>query len=139
MKLIFMFVLITISGCINHQGNYNHKPISKEDSEDFTIFNSMFYSDSNFQNSRIIKPLKGTIKNWDDDVIKEESWINKEVIVTPKERFMQVYNNLKVDLIKNDTIVIEKYWIEQSGFLIEKCFILKSGKWYLYSYNISNL
>jgi hypothetical protein len=86
-----------------------------------------------------LKPLKGKIIEWDDDIVKEETWDNKKVTITPKEKFLQVYKNLKTDLIKKDTVVIEKYWIEQSGFLVERRFILQYGKWYLYSYDISNL
>jgi len=139
MRNFLILLLAIITGCINSQEKSNQTTLNQTASEDFSFFYSKFYSDTSYQNERILKPLKGTIKAWDDDVAKEESWDNKKVTVTPKEKFLQVYKNLKTDLIKKDTVVIEKYWIEQSGFQVEKRFILQSGKWYLFSYDISNL
>jgi hypothetical protein len=139
MRYILVFLLAITVGCINSQERINRAVSRQIVSEDFSFFYSRFYSDTNYQNARILKPLKGTIKSWNDDFIKEEGWDNKKVTVTAKEKFMQIYINLKTDLIKKDTIVIEKYWIEQSGFQVERKFILKSGKWYLFSYDISNL
>ncbi len=139
MRNILILLLVITTGCINSQEKSKHSTLNLTVSEDFSFFYTKFYSDTSYQSKRILKPLKGTIKAWDDDVVKEESWDNKKVTITPKVKFLQVYKNLKTDLIKKDTIVIEKYWIEQSGFQIEKKFILQSGKWYLYSYDISNL
>jgi hypothetical protein len=139
MKNILILLLAITTGCINSQEKSNQTILNQPVSEDFSFFYSKFYSDTSYQNLRILKPLKGTIKAWDDDVVKEESWDNKKITVTPKESFLQVYKNLKTDLIKKDTVAIEKYWIEQSGFQVEKRYILQSGKWYLYSYDISNL
>lgn len=138
MKYIFALLLLVVFGCSNLTQRSNNG-IKESVAEDFTTFSAKFYNDINFQRERIIKPLQGTIKAWDDDVVKVETWDKIKISVAPKEEFMQVYKNLKTNLIKNDAEVIEKYWIEQSGFIIEKKFILKSGKWYLESYNISNL
>jgi len=139
MRTILLIVFVITSGCINSQKNSKQTSLAQIMPEDFSFFYSKFYNDTSYQNERILKPLKGSIKTWDDDVVKEETWDNKKITVTSKEKFIQIYKNLKTDLIKKDTVVIEKYWIEQSGFLVEKCFILKSGKWYLYRYDISNL
>ncbi|MDX9882845.1 MAG: hypothetical protein RBS73_12335 [Prolixibacteraceae bacterium] len=139
MRNILILLLAVTIGCINSQEKSNQTTLSQTVSEDFSFFYSKFYSDTNYQNERILKPLKGTKKSWDDDVVKEEAWDNKKVTVTPKEKFLQIYKNLKTDLIKKDTVVIEKFWIEQSGFHVEKRFIIQSGMWYLYSYDISNL
>lgn len=139
MRNILLLLFAITAGCINSQEKSNQTTLSQTVPEDFSFFYSRFYSDTSYQSERTIKPLRGTIKGWDDDVVKEESWDNKKVTVTPKEKFLQIYKGLKSDLIKKDTVVIEKYWIEQSGFQVEKMFILKSGKWYLYSYDISNL
>lgn len=136
--VLLLLVLITI-GCINSKEKINQTTVRQNASEDFSFFYSKFYSDTGFQSERILTPLKGIIKAWDKDVIKEESWAKKIVTVTPKEKFFQIYKNLKTDLIVKDTVVIERYWIEQSGFQLEKKYILRSGKWYLYSYDISNL
>jgi len=139
MRTILLLLFVITSGCINSQEQSKQTSLNQTVPEYFSYFYSKFYSDTSYQNERILKPLKGIIKAWDDDVVKEESWDNKKVTITSKEKFLQVYKNLKTDLIKKDSVVIEKYWIEQSGFLVEKRFILKSGKWYLYSYDISNL
>ena len=139
MRKFFILFFLIIVGCSNPPGENTQPSCQEKMAEGFSLFYSKFYNDINFQHERILAPLKGTITTWDDDIIKEESWDNKEITVTPKEKFLEVYKNLKTNLIKKDNIVIEKYWIEQSGFLIEKTFILKSGKWYLYSYNISAL
>ncbi len=139
MKKIFVCFVLVVFGCSNPTQRINNKAINEVVIQDFNSFYSKFYNDSSFQHERILRPLKGTIKAWENDSVKEESWNNKRIIVTPKENFMQVYKNLKTDLIKRDSSAIEKYWIDQSGFIIEKKFILKSNKWYLYIYNISNL
>jgi hypothetical protein len=88
MRNILIVILFAITtGCINSHEKRNQTILSQTFSEDFTFFYSKFYSDTSFQSERILKPLKGTIKTWDDDVVKEESWDNKKVIVTPKEKF----------------------------------------------------
>ena len=80
--------------------------------EQFSDFYMKFYNDNNFQKSRIILPLKGIIKTWKEDIIKEESWKNKKITVTPKDVFLKKYDNLKTSMINKDSIIIEKYWIE---------------------------
>jgi hypothetical protein len=40
---------------------------------------------------------------------------------------------------KGNEICIEKIFIENSGFSMERKFILRERKWYLKEYNISNL
>ena len=139
MKNILIFLLIFIAGCINTQEKSKQTTLNPATTEDFSYFYSKFYSDTSFQNTRTLKPLKGIIRAWNEDVVIEENWDNKKITITPKEKFYQIYKNLKTDLIINDSVVIEKYWIEQSGFVVEKRFISQSGKWYLYSYDISNL
>lgn len=139
MKNLLILLLVITTGCNNSQEKSKQTILNQTVSEDFSSFYSKFYSNTSYQNERILKPLKGKIIEWDDDIVKEETWDNKKVTITSKEKFLQVYKNLKTDLIKKDTVVIEKYWIEQSGFLVERRFILQYGKWYLYSYDISNL
>lgn len=138
-----MLCLIIIS--CNNKKNFifedlNNKNSNIQAAEDFNLFYTKFYIDTIFQKQRILKPLKGTIKSIDeDDKLIEESWLKNKITITAKEEFKKVYKNLKTDLIKSDTLIIEKYWIEQSGFSVEKKYILNSGKWFLYSYNITNL
>lgn len=140
MKRFLLLLFIIYFGCANSQQENRKTSFDKvKISEDFFSFYEKFYNDTVFQNKRILRPLKGIIKTWYDDVIKEESWDNKEIRLTPKEKYLHVYKNLKTDLMINDTIVVEKFWIEQSGFFIEKVYIIQTGRWYLYSYDISNL
>jgi hypothetical protein len=139
MKRILIFLLAITTACTNSPEKSKHETLSQSVSEDFSSFYLKFYNDTSYQNERILKPLKGKIKAWDDEIVKEESWDNKKVTITPKEIFLQVYKNLKTDIVKKDTVVIEKYWIEQSGFYVEKRFVLRSSKWYLFSYDITNL
>jgi len=129
-----MSLIIVFIGCANKDR------AQKEKNEDFSSFYQKFYTDTIFQDSRILKPLEGTIKSWnDEDVVREESWINRKIRITPKEKFLESYKNLKTELLKSDSSVAEKYWIDQSGFFVRRKFILKKGKWYLFSYDISNL
>ena len=138
-KILFLIVTICF-GCANSD-HENKSTLTDEvkTSEKFSTFYQKFYNDSSFQQQRILKPLKGTIKSWGNNEVKVETWDNNEITVTPKDGFMQIYKNLKTDLIVTDNSAIEKYWIEQSGFIIEKVFKKQSGKWYLYSYDITNL
>jgi hypothetical protein len=139
MKKILTILIVIMAACHSINDN-NSKVISKMNiSEDFDNFYSKFYIDKTFQHERILLPLKGIIKSWDNDEVKEDTWEGKEIIITPEQEFSNVYKNLKVELSKKDTVAIENFWIENSGFRIERIFILRDSKWFLYSYNISNL
>jgi hypothetical protein len=139
-KSLLFFLFLVIAGCINLQYTNNQTAKNKITNEDFNTFSIKFYADTIFQQSRILKPLKGIIKYWNDnETVKEKSWGKNKITITSKEIFLKVYKNLKTELILTDTLVTEKYWLEQSGFHVEKQFLLKEGNWYLYRYDISNL
>jgi len=42
-------------------------------------------------------------------------------------------------LVMSDSMVTEKFWIDQSGFKVERRFKLKDGKWYLVYYDDINM
>lgn len=140
MKYFLIFLICIIPGCINSQEKRN---LNQTVSEDFSSFYSRFYSDSTFQRERTLNPLEGKILSWDDnDVVREEFWTNLKgvVKVEPKEYFLKlVSEKVKSELIKKDTLVVERYWAENSGFEIIKKYILRSDKWYLYYYYFSYL
>ncbi len=140
MNKLFLLAAIVIIGCTNAKEEAS-KTLQKDSIENFTGFYDAFYKDTNFQNSRIIYPLKGEIKSWDEnDKPNTETWpLGEKIIVVSKEALLNEYKNLKTTLEKMNSSVIEKLWIEQSGFYIEREFILKSGKWYLNRYDFSNV
>jgi hypothetical protein len=41
--------------------------------------------------------------------------------------------------VRTDSFVTETFWIDQSGFKVERRFALKDGKWYLVYYDDINL
>ena len=137
MKYLQIVFLVVLLGCGNKKvyQNASHQ-ISNED---FSEFYAMFFEDTVFQKERIILPLKGNIKTWVGDSIKEDTWVGKDIVVTAKEVFVDSYSNLKTDLIDLDSIYIEKYWLDQSGFIIEREYVRNNGLWYLSRYDISNL
>ena len=123
------------------QGNVSAVAKSKsiltvDSAETFSTFNERFHRDSSFQLSRIAFPIGGhyaegeyshewTDKNW--ELLKEPV---AETATT------QEY---KHGFQKTDTTVIEKYWIEESGFKVERRFKKIGGKWYLTYYDEINL
>lgn len=99
--------------------------------ETFDSFNERFHSDSSFQLSRIAFPIGGryadgenshewTVRNW--ELLKEPV---KETVETTE---------YKHSLQQTDSTVVEKYWIEDSGFKTERHFGKKGGKWFLTYY-----
>lgn len=137
MRLIIFCIQFIFLICCGNKSNLGIQD-NRKHIEDFDVFYSRFFQDSTFQRGRINLPLKGSIKYNDGTSIKKESWDGKEVIITPKKDFFKEYKNLTYDLIKSDTLVVEKMWIKNSGFSVERYFKQKSGKWYLDKYNINN-
>jgi hypothetical protein len=113
--------------------------------EDFGQFLKVFYTDSLFQMSRIVFPLKGErnidvpitatnvlgdsiIDGWgkrDWRMLTDTYFPNKDTIIT-------IDNNRYVRKTKrtNKSVVIDTY-IEDSGFSVKEIFALKKKKWYL--------
>ena len=115
--------------------NYEIKNTANE-IESFDEFNMRFHTDSIFQLARINFPIGGksidghekhdwTLKNWQmlkNFVVEKSS--NKEY---------------KHSLSKTDTLIVEKYWIPESGFQVERKFKRINNKWFLIFYNDVNL
>jgi hypothetical protein len=105
-------------------------------SENFEEFNNKFHSDSDFQLSRIKFPLKGELTTSDGiSIWTKKNWSFITVRVSEKQKDKEFKYNLK----KSDSIVIEKYWIENTGFSIERKFELIDNNWFLVYYNELNV
>ena len=137
MKFVQIAFLALIVGCGNSQAPRNS--VAEEPTEEFESFYTRFYSDTSFQNSRIILPLEGTIRSWEGDGIIEDTWAKQKISITDKGVYMNQYQNLKVEIKKVNSSYIERYWLENSGFFIEREFVIREGKWCLSRYDISNI
>jgi len=113
--------------------------------ESFEQFIKVFYTDSLFQVSRIMFPLKGErnidvpitatnvlgdsiITGWgkrDWRMLTDTYFPNKDTVIT-------INNERYVRKIKkgNKSVVIDTY-IEDSGFSVKEIYALKKNKWYL--------
>jgi len=113
--------------------------------ESFEQFIKVFYTDSLFQVSRIVFPLKGErnidvpitatnvlgdsiITGWgkrDWRMLTDTYFPNKDTVIT-------INNERYVRKIKkgNKSVVIDTY-IEDSGFSVKEIYALKKNKWYL--------
>jgi hypothetical protein len=104
------------------------KSVSSDHLESFETFNIRFHSDSVFQISRINFPLEGKLvdgfekQNWNS-----ENWKLMKTPVTDKISL----SGYKHSLRKTDEEVIEKFWIDNSGFKVERKFKRINGKWFL--------
>lgn len=106
-------------------------------SENFEEFNQHFHSDSVFQLSRIKFPVEGIHRDgWEEYKWTKENW---EILKNPVTKSNPFPNEYKHQLISSDTLVIEKYWIEDSGFQCERKFQLIKDKWFMVSYYDMNL
>ena len=110
--------------------------LTADTTETFATFNERFHRDSAFQISRIAFPIGGhyaeaehshawTAKNW--ELLKEP------VSETPDT------TEYRHNIQKSDTTVIEKYWLENSGFKTERHFKKIDGKWFLTYYDDINM
>lgn len=110
--------------------------VSNSSKESFETFNRKFHNDRSFQMSRINFPLEGVfVDGVENHKWNKDNWefIQAEVSENPKSE------EFEHSLIKTDDMVVEKYWIEDAGFKIERHFKLKNGKWYLVYYDDINM
>jgi len=112
------------------------KSISSNHSENFEEFNRQFHSDSIFQLSRINFPIEGKLI----EGFEKQNWTSKnwELMKIPVLEKSSLYN-YKHSVRKTDEVVVEKFWIENSDFLVERRFKKIDGKWFLIYYNDINL
>ena len=104
--------------------------------ESFDKFNARFHNDSSFQVSRVEFPIGG--KYVDDLVSRIWSADTWEILITPVSAITDT-TQYKHSLVRTHSFVTEKFWIDQSGFKVERRFALKGGKWYLVYYDDINL
>jgi hypothetical protein len=121
---IIMSIIITLlitGGC----ESLKHSVFNKK--EEFDTFNEKFHDDSSFQLSRVDFPIKGYfIENNEEKKWTKENWmIHKTPVGKTKE------GQFEVEVIKKEDTVIEKIWIKNSEFYVERRFRRKDGKWYL--------
>jgi hypothetical protein len=135
-KFTFTLLLLLLVGC-NSGGN---QPSSQK-TEDYDEFIDRFYSDSVFQQSRVSLPLDGKILEWDneEDVVVESNWLDREPEITGYETVKVTVEGSLQSFIRQQDSVVESIYLENSGFLLVRTFVLKSGCWYLTRYDISYL
>jgi hypothetical protein len=148
---LFLSTLLFTVSCSNESEKNDKKTASKIEetsieknkveeekivSENFEEFNNKFHSDSDFQLSRIKFPLKGKLTT--SDGISD--WTKKNwSFITVKVSEKQKDKEFKYSLKKSDSLVIEKYWMEDTGFSIERKFELIDNNWFLVYYNELNV
>lgn len=125
---IFISIAILLTSCNN---------LTTDEDEKFAVFNLKFHSDSLFQMSRIKFPIGGKkIDGWETrEVWSTKNWEMLKSPVSGKNEFKEYQHNV----IYSDTLVTEKYWIENSGFSTEVRFRIVDGKWFLIYFNDVNL
>ncbi len=118
--------------------------------ENFEVFYKRFYSDSLFQISRIIFPLKGfNSDEYDSELGKKNPpyfWKRKEwtFLETLPQNYVRYEKKDWVEEYKKeikhnkDLSVLEKIFIVDSGYKEERIFKLVNGKWYLVFYSYKN-
>jgi hypothetical protein len=109
---------------------------NKEGMESFDSFNTQFHSDSLFQLSRIAFPIGGQSVNDNENTTWSKN--NWEFLKTPVSLEADT-TECRHSLVMTDTLVTEKFWIDQSGFKVERRFKLKNGKWFLVYYDDINM
>lgn len=104
--------------------------------ESFDSFNTRFHTDSGFQLSRIPFPIGGQCVN----DVENTHWSKKnwEFLKTPVALDTDT-TECRHSLVMSDSMVTEKFWIDQSGFKVERRFRLKNGKWFLVYYDDINM
>ncbi|CAM3431930.1 hypothetical protein [Flavobacterium chungbukense] len=107
-----------------------------ETAENFEEFNKKFHSDSIFQVSRVDFPIEGKHVSG----FEQYNWTRKnwEFLAIPVAEKTEI-GEYEHSLIKTDSLIIERFWIPDSGFEVERQFKLINNKWFLISYNDINL
>ena len=112
---------MTFGGCKSLRKSFFNKE------EDFSEFNNKFHSNPDYQLSRVDFPIKGFfVEGEEEKSWTKENWkLHKTQVGETKE------GKYQVDLIKKKNLVIEKIWIENSEFYVERRFKRIDGEWYL--------
>ena len=108
--------------------------------ENFDDFINKFYSDTNFMRTRLILPLKGKRTTMTENGTEIADWsnINMKSIGSYKDVVNEAKDmKLKHTFEKTDDIIIEKIFVENSGFSVKRVFELRDKKWYMTEYNVT--
>lgn len=137
--LLLVLFIMTLSCRVFREKNKAAAPATvttKETVESFDNFNAQFHSDSSFQLSRIAFPIGGQFV----DGSKHYKWTAKNWKLMKQPVSAKVNTTeYKHSLTRTESLVVEKFWIENSGFMIERRFERKDGKWYLTYFENVNL
>jgi hypothetical protein len=141
-KLLPILAFVFFSCAENEkQGNSTNvdatnKSVFTDTTESFETFNERFHRDSVFQLSRIAFPIGGHFAEGENS----HEWTagNWELLKEPVRETINA-KEYEHNLQKTDTTVIEKYWIENSGFKVERRFKKIGSKWFLTYYDDINL
>ena len=116
--------------------NENRVHGKKDTIESFQSFNIRFHEDSSFQVSRVAFPIGGKyVDGSSQHGWTKQNWkLLKSPVGSPVDTTQYKYR-----LVRTDSSVSEKFWIDQSGFNIERRFKLKKDKWFLTYFNDVNL
>jgi len=74
-----------------------------------------------------------------ENSIVETTWEGRKIIVTRFEEIKSSMKDVKQTYIILQESIIEKIYIENSGFSIERTFQLQKERWYLTKYDIVNI
>lgn len=109
-------------------------------SESFSEFRQEFYRDSTFQVNRIQFPLSGVnTEDMDLESGQSEYYWHKDtwkVLHIPDSTSTK---GLKHEIKVKDSTAREKFYLPDSGFLVELTFIQENGKWFLTEFVNSQL
>ena len=118
--------------------------------ENFSTFYKKFYSDSLFQVSRVVFPLKGFNSDDYDEELgdknppyfwKKKDWsflktLEKNYLKVDRKDWVEEYK--KEIKVNKDSTILEKIYIVESSYIIERKFKKIKGQWYLFFYSYSN-
>lgn len=125
MKKFFLLVLVlamTVNANIYAQ---NTKTVP----EDFNTFFSKFNTDSKFQISRVIFPLKYKANNEDFELTDYTMTKEKYKVLNLNRKADEKYLKRTI-LIKKNKVTLEERGLD-NGIYIDYVFELKDGKWFL--------
>ncbi|MDQ6529949.1 hypothetical protein [Flavobacterium sp. LHD-85] len=139
----FVSVFLSCTSKVKQESDLNYhkndsvaKFVKEEQPESFEEFNKKFHSDSLFQVSRVDFPIEGKhVAGFEQYNWTRKNWQFQAIPVAEKTEIGEYQHSL----VKTDTLITEKFWIDNSGFEVERQFKLIKNKWVLIYYNDINL
>jgi len=135
--IVLLINFFTISCNRKKENLYNYQiRNTATEIENFNEFNIRFHTDSIFQLARVNFPIGGkSIDGFEKHDWTLKNWVMLKTLVVETSQA----KDYKHSLTKSDTLVVEKYWIPESGFEVERRFKRINNKWFLIYYNDVNL